>query len=163
MKTHSKSHRTRNVILILGVFAVFILIVRSSAWGEFFAWQFDLARNWKLEVPAEIPPYKVKLVQEPGIDFYNSYFLIEREDGKTAFVLLDGDDSKWRNPQVVQKDDKTYFVRDSGQIGDRTPFVDPEHNIVYSGYLQRTYKITELEFKNEQNQRMDFTVKPPSD
>ncbi|MFA7369280.1 MAG: hypothetical protein WC334_06515 [Kiritimatiellales bacterium] len=151
------------IILILGVLAILVFVVMNSGWGEFLAWQFDLVRGWKLEVPAEVPPYNVRLVQESGCDFYNSYFLIEREDGKTAFVLLDGDDSKWRNPKVVQKDGKTYFVRDSGEIRDRTPFLDTENNIVYSGYLQRTYKITELEFKNKQNQRLDFTVKPPVD
>jgi len=161
--TSSKSKLKNKIILILGVLTILFLIVRNSVWGEFFAWQFDLIRNWKLEVLAEVPPYNVKLVQEPGSDFYNSYFLIERKDGKSAFVLLDGDDSKWRNPKIVQKEGKTYFVRDSGEIGDRTPFLDPENSIVYSGYLQRTYKITELEFKNKQNQRLDFTVKPPVD
>jgi hypothetical protein len=157
----STPKRKIKIIVTLGVLTLLFLIVRNSVWGEFFAWQFDLIRNWKLEVLAEVPPYTVKLVQEPGADFYNSYLLIKREDGKTAFVLMDGDDSKWRNPQVIQKDGKTYFVRGSGEIGDRTPFVDPANNLVYSGYLQRTYKITELEFKNRQNQRFDFTVKPP--
>jgi hypothetical protein len=153
----------RKIILILGVLAIFVFVVTNSDRGAFFAWQFDLVRGWKLEVPAAVPPYNVKLVQEPGSDFYNSYFLIEQKDGKAAFVLLDGDDSKWRNPKVIRKDGKTYFVRDSGEIGDRTPFLDPENDIVYSGYLQRTYKISGLEFENKQNLKLDFTVKPPID
>ena len=163
MTSSSTSKRKRKVILILGVLAIFLLIARNLIGKEFFAWQFDLIRGWELRVQAEVPPYSVELVQEPGMDFYNSYLLIKREDGNTAFILMDGDDRKWRNPQVIRKDGKTYFVRDSGQIGECTPFIDPINNIVFSGYLQRTYKITELEFKNEQNQHMDFTVKPPVD
>lgn len=106
----------RNITITLGALFVLLLILLRLGWGEFFLWQFDLARSWELRVQADIPPYSVELVQEPGFDFYNSYFLIKRGDGKTAFVLIDGDDSKWRKPKVVHQDGKTYFVRGAGKI-----------------------------------------------
>ena len=99
-----KSNLKRNITITLGVLFVLLLILLRLGWGEFFIWQFDLVRGWELRVQADIPPYSIELVQEPGFDFYNSYFLIKRNDGKTAFVLIDGDESIGRINGLLKVD-----------------------------------------------------------
>ena len=151
VKRKRKGHLAVGIVLtLLGIPPCYIM-------GPFYLWQFDALRGWELRLSAEVPPYTVTLIQEPGCDFYNSYLEIRRPDGQTAEVLIDGDDYRWWNPAVVQRDGKTYFVRGSGDIEDGTSYVDPENDIVYSGYYQRAHKISELEFKELQNQQVHRT------
>ena len=143
--------RKRKALLILGVVLMSLGIPPCLIMGPFYLWQFDAFRGWELRVSAGVAPYNVILVQEPGVDFYESYFEITRADGKIATVLIDADDSRWWNADVVQRDGKTYFVRGLGRIGDRTSYVDSENGIVFSGYYRRTHKVSELEFEEFQN------------
>ena len=104
-------------------------------------------RGWQLRLPVMAPPYEITLVQKPGVDFYESYFEIARSDGKIAELWIDGDDSRWWNPDVIYKNGKIYFVRSRGRIDEYTSYVDPENDIIFSGYGKMTYKISELDFK----------------
>ncbi len=144
--------RKRKAWLGLGIVLMLLGIPPCFIMGPFFLWQFDALRGWDLRLSAEVPPYTVTLIQEPGDDFYNSYFKIMRRDGKVAEIMIDGDDSRWWNPDVVQKNGRTYFVRGSGKIGDQTSYIDPENDIVYSGYYQQSHKISDLEFQETQNE-----------
>ena len=139
--------RRRKGLVLVGIILAVVSIPPWLILSVFLLWQFDALRGWELRVPVEVPPYQITLVQKPGFDFYNSRFEIGRPDGKTAAVLIDADDSRWWNPGVVEKDGKTYFVRNLGRIGERTPYVDVENDVIHSGYWQRTHKISELEFK----------------
>lgn len=143
--------RKRKGLLVLGIVLMFVGIPPCFIMGPFYLWQFDALRGWDLRLSTEVSPYTVTLVQEPGYDFYDSFLEITRPDGKSAEVLIDADDDRWWNPDVFQKDGKTYFVRGLGKIGDHTSYVDPGNDIVYSGYYQQTHKISELEFKESQN------------
>lgn len=155
--------RKRKGLLALGIVLLAVGIPPCFIMGPFYLWQFDALRGWDLRLSAEISPYTVTLVQEPGGDFYNSYFEITRCDGKIAVVWIDGDDSRWWNPDVVRKDGKTYFVRGFGEIGDRTSYIDPGNDIVYSGYYQQTNRISELEFKESQNKSVNHYGSPAAD
>ena len=104
--------------VILGSFLVLISIIPFVIMSPFFLWFFDWARGWDLRLGVEIDDYTVTLVQEPGSDFYESYFEFENHEGQTARVLLDADDSRWWNPGIVREDGKIYFTRGQGQIGD---------------------------------------------
>jgi len=138
--------RKRPWFRAVGVVFLLLFVVGLLFFYPILLWAFDSLIGWELRHPAEIPGHTVTLVQEPGCDFYNSYFEIKRRDGKIATVMIDGDDYRWWNPDVVRKDRRIYFVRGSGQIGDRTSYVDPENDIIFSGYYQETHKISELEF-----------------
>jgi len=144
------------VLIILSILSYIIL-------SPVILWQFDAHRGWELRIPIKISGYEICLVQEPGFDFYNSYFEITRGDGKSAIVLIDGDDGRWWNPDTVQQDGKTYFVRGLGLINNRTSHIDPSNDIIYSGYYQRIHKISELSFKELHNKQRELTVKPPSE
>ena len=109
-------------------------------------YKFDSLIGWEVLLPVEIPGYKVTLVQQPGFDFYDSFFEVIRSDGKKTNILIDSDDDNWWNPNVIRKDGRIYFVRGSGKINDGTAFVDPENGIIFSGYLQQTHVLSELEF-----------------
>lgn len=160
MKPNSIFKRKWPIILALGVLLVFLLFRFFLGQSEFLRWQLDLIRGWSLHVQVEAPPYSVELVQEPGSDFYDSFLLIRKSDGKIAFVLIDADDRKWINPKIIHQDKRIYFVRDTGNITPQTPFIDPDNNILFSGYYQRTYKLSELGFEDEQNLILDCTVNP---
>lgn len=145
-------NRKRKALIVFGIVLVLLGIPPCFIMGSFYLWQFDSLRGWNLRLSAEAPPFTVTLVQKPGCDFYNSELEIASSDGKIAKVLIDADDRRWWNPDIVQKDGKTYFVRGSGKIGDRTSYIDPVNDTVYSGYYQRTHKISELAFEESQNQ-----------
>jgi len=142
--------------LMLSIYPIYL------SW-EVLGWQFDLLRGWDLRIMVEQSPYTVTLVQEPGVDFYNTYFEVVREDGKMASVLIDGDDSKWRNPKVVPKAGKIYFVRGVGMITDRTSYVDVKNDQIYSGDYQRMFSLSRLSFQTPENYRPDTIPKPFDD
>ena len=81
--------RKRKGLLALGIALMLLGFPPCLIMGPFYLWQFDALRGWELRLPADVSPYTAILVQEPGGDFYNSYFEITRRDGKTAKVWID--------------------------------------------------------------------------
>ncbi|MDF7823667.1 hypothetical protein P4B35_06540 [Pontiellaceae bacterium B12227] len=150
----------RRLLAVVGLISMLLSIYPIYLSWEVLSWQYDLLRGWELRLSADLSPYQVTLVQEPGMDFYNSYFEIVRADGKLASVLIDGDDSKWRNPRIIHKDGTAYFVRGTGIIGERTSFVDVAGDSVYSGYYRRTFKLSRLDYKEPRSYRPDTIPKP---
>jgi hypothetical protein len=108
--------RKHKVLLSPGIALILISMSAHFVLAEVYLWQFDRLRGWNLRLSVLMAPYHVTLVQEPGFDFYESYFEIRREDGRIAKVLIDADDRRWWHPDAVERDGKTYFVRDSGEI-----------------------------------------------
>jgi hypothetical protein len=139
--------RKRKAFLVFGVVLMLVSIPATLIMLPVYLWKFDMARGWALRLPSDAPPYTVTLVQKPGDDFYESYFEVTRTDGAKATVWIDGDDSRWWNPDVVQKDGRIYFVRGFGAIGDSTSYVDAANDTIFSGYHQEKLRISELEFK----------------
>lgn len=144
------------ILILLSLPAYFVM------W-EFIVWQFDSARKWNMHLSVELPMYNISLVQEPGFDFYDSFFEIERTDGRKATILVDGDDYKWKKPNIIRKDGRIYFVRGEGYIDDRTPYIDPKNWVIFSGYYQRTYNIDDLDFVEPQHFSVDRVPKPFKD
>ncbi|MBT7055773.1 MAG: hypothetical protein HN976_11835 [Lentisphaerae bacterium] len=138
--------RKRRWCTILGAMLLSLFLAGLTFFYPVLPWAFDSLTDWELRLSAEIPGHTVTLVQKPGFDFYNSSFQVTRLDGKMAKVLIDGDDDRWWNPEVVHRSGRIYFVRGSGQIGERTSYVDPKNDIIFSGYSRRTHKISGLEF-----------------
>jgi len=139
-------YRRKTWCRALGVGMVTMSVSVNLVLCPFIVWGLDALRGWSLSVPVDIPGYRVCLIQRPGDDFYESYFEITRADGKTATVYIDGDDYRWWNPGVVEEDGVIYFTRGFGMIGERTSYVDPTKDTIYSGYYQRTFNLSELEF-----------------
>lgn len=150
----------RRLLAVVGLISILLSVYPIYLSREILAWQYDLLRGWELRLSADLSPYQVTLVQEPGLDFYNSYFEIVRADGKMASVLIDGDDFKWTNPKVVRKNGVVYFVRGTGFINERTSFVDVANDTVYSGYYQRTFKLRQLHYNEPRLYRPDTIPKP---
>ena len=141
-------------VVLAPIGAVYLLVLgRKHRWGKVVAsilllcfagglilfypvplYAFDSLVGWELRLPVEIPGYTVTLVQKPGFDFYESYFEITRGDGGTARVLIDSDDYRWWRAETIQRDGRIYFVRDFGEIGDRTSYVDDKNDVIFSGY-----------------------------
>jgi|GEM_PF-2145532 len=140
IKRKGKLYNFLGILLMLAATPIFPVVV------PFYRWQFDTFSGWKLQLSVSVPPYNITLHQKPGVDFYNSYFEITRPDGKTAWIGIDEDDSRWWNPEILRRDGRIYFLRDSEKIGDRTSYVDLEKKLIFSGYYQKTYKFSELQF-----------------
>lgn len=136
----------RETALAVGSFLAMLSIVPFAVMSPFYLWQIVWARGWDLRLEVEIEDYTVTLVQEPGSDFYESYFEFVNHEGKTARVWIDSDDYRWWNPDIVREDGKIYFTRDLGQIGDHTSYLDPENEIAFAGYHRRVHKFEDLEF-----------------
>jgi hypothetical protein len=139
--------RKRRTWIIGGIACALLSIPAWAVPAVYGLWKLDAVRGWKLEVPVTAPSYVVTLIQEPGFDLYESYLKITRPDGKTDTVVIDGDDTRWWNPGVVTRDGKIYFTRGIRGVNSRTTYVDVSHDIIFSGYLQRMEKISELKFK----------------
>jgi len=116
-------------------------IVAISPVGDFLFWQIDLVTGYRKAFPTEkVRGYEVTLMQTPGGDFYDSYFLLKDPKGNTYRVVVDGDDFRWKNPQTQLVGRKLYYLVGKGEINDRTSYLDLD-GLVYAGYSGRTFII----------------------
>lgn len=135
--------RKRRWLLVLGVGGLVTYGCAQSLLTYFplLPWTFDSLRGWELRVPVELDRHTVTLVQQLGTDFYESYFEVQQAGEESFKILIHADDDRWWFPDVVRQDGKIYFVRGSGKITERTSFVDPAKNVVYSRYYERTHTL----------------------
>jgi hypothetical protein len=87
-------------------------------------WPFDAIRGHVMRVTTRINQYDVTLVQVPGSDLYETYFVIsDRNTGHFSKVMIAPDDIKWRSPRLITKNDIIYFT-DGGHIDRATPHIN---------------------------------------
>lgn len=139
--------RRKRAYFVPGLVLTLVSVVPFYFASLLALWGIDALRGWDMRLPVSIPGYEVCLIQKPGGDFYESYFEVTRSDGAKAIVLIDSDDMKWFNPDVVQKDGRFYFTRGLGRITERTSYVDPNADTIFSGYYQRFHVLSALEFR----------------
>jgi hypothetical protein len=137
--------------MLTGVFLVLVSVPAVMLCEDFWPLDFLIPAT-EMRVPVTAGMYEVNVIQEPGGDFYNSFFEIRRQDGKIAYAGIDGDDNKWWRPRVIAKGTRLYFVRGGEGITANTSFVDFTTGTLFSGYYKRTYKIKELDFQDPQPQ-----------
>lgn len=109
---------------------------------------FLLGSETRLTLPAG--KYALSLVQQPGTDFYDSFFEVTRPDGKVTRIMIDGDDDKWWFPRAVTRGGRTYFVSRAKDIGSRTPYLDFSTGTFYSGH-DSLHSLSELDFEKRWN------------
>lgn len=128
----------------LGTIASLIIGAAAlSPYGEFVSWQFDLIRGFKHTFPTEsVWGHEVTLIQTPGMDFYDTYFLVKAPDGEITQLLVDGDDHRWKNPRTKTVGSRLYYIEGSGVITDQTSYIDKEQGVVYAGYLRQTLRLS---------------------
>ncbi len=136
--------KTKAGFLILACLAGIVCVgyfVAISPVGEFLFWQIDRVTGYRKAFPTEkLNGYEVTLMQTPGTDFYDTYFLLKDPKGNTSQFVVDGDDYRWKKPRTQVVGRKIYYLVGDGEITDRTSYVDLD-GLVYAGYLQRTFII----------------------
>ena len=78
----------------------------------------------------------VTLIQEPGIDFYDTYFLVQSDDGETTRIMIDSDDMRWLWPGKLVRDGKVYFLRNGGRANGQSPYFEPSKGVLFTGRRQ---------------------------
>jgi len=141
--------RSRTFI-ILGLFGaislIAIFVILKSPSTEFIRWQVDLLCGYKRSQPTEyLDGYDITLIQEAGMDFYDTYFEIKTPEGKITRLLVDGDDHRWKNPRRQSEGDRIYYIDGKGELTKQTSYVDTQQKIVYAGYLMRPLLLTSLD------------------
>ncbi len=148
-------------VIIPGLMLVFLSLPAYWTMREFLVWQYDGLRGWSMSLPVDLPMYRITVIQKPGVDFYDSYFEVERNsDGKKAWVLIDGDDHKWKQPRIRRQDGRIYFLRDQGTVIPGTPYIDLDQMRIFSGYYQRFYRLEDLEFFDSDSSRLYSSLIP---
>lgn len=137
---HNRRYRTTGLILVLLSLPAYLIL------SPLIIWKIDDIRGWEVKLSTTIPGYAIEFIHRPGFDFYDTFFEITRSDGKRAIIIIDADDSKWWSHHIIEQDGRTYFSRNKNITPDRTSFVEPENDLIYSGYYKRFYKLSELEF-----------------
>jgi hypothetical protein len=95
--------------------------------------------------------YNLSLVQAPGSDFYETYFVVtDKSSGRISKVMVAPDDSKWRSPILISERDTIYFT-DGGYVEKWTPRFDTSTLTLHYQLVTNvdsTAKIMELPFNN---------------
>ena len=112
-------------------------------------WKLDAWRGYRCEVQAGTRAPAVTLVHEPGFDFYETWFRVEDDKGRSTSLMIDCDDYRRFFFRTKEKEGRIYFVSGLGRITDRTSYVDPEKRLVFAGYLRRTISLDDLDFSKE--------------
>ena len=141
--------RSRTFIIfgLIGAMSLIaVIVILKSPATEFIRWQVDLLCGYKRAQPTEhLDGYDITLVQEAGMDFYDTYFEIKTPEGKITRLLVDGDDHRWKNPRRQTEGDRIYYIDGKGDITKQTSYIDTRQKIVYAGYLMRTLFLTSLD------------------
>jgi hypothetical protein len=107
-------------------------------------WPLDfLGLGGAVRVPAAGAAYTVVMVQEPGTDFYDSYFEITRSDGKITRLMVGPDADKWWGLRAKTVGTRIDFVTSfDGVVGS----VDFAGGTVSGAIGQKLFKLSELHF-----------------
>ena len=113
------------------------------------AWPPDIffQRN-SPQVSVSIPNYRIDYAQQWGLDFYETYFEVTRQDGLKAYLEIDGDDNKCWDIKTQQAGTKIYFLCDEETITEQTSYVDTEQELLYIGGIGCSRLINNLLFRN---------------
>lgn len=91
--------------------------------------------------------YEIEYRQEWGLDFYETYYEVTREDGRKAYLEIDGDDNKCWQVETRRVGERVYFLCDESTITEQTSYVDIAQRVLYSGALKCSRTLHELEFR----------------
>ena len=133
----------RHGILIVGI--VLIVLSLPALWFLSEFWPFDFLSSRKSRVLATVnhAGWKIRLIQTPDSDFYNTCFFIISPAGTTNWFLYDADDSKWWRAQSAVVSNRVYVFRGSAESDMSPSYLDLDHKLFWSGSYQRAETLTE--------------------
>jgi hypothetical protein len=112
------------------------------------AWPPDIFfRQNSAPVHVSVANYRVGYGQQWGLDFYETYYEVEREDGLKAYLEIDGDDNKCWNITTRTVGARVYFLCDEQAISAQTSYVDTEQQFLYVGGSGCLRRLDELAFR----------------
>lgn len=112
------------------------------------AWPPDIFfRPNSAAVSVAVANYRVGYGQQWGLDFYETYYEVEREDGLKAYLEIDGDDHKCWNITIQTVGARVYFLCDEQSISGQTSYVDTEQQFLYVGGSGCLRRLDELAFR----------------
>ena len=91
--------------------------------------------NSNSRVGVSIPNYRVEYAQQWGMDFYVTYYEVTRQDGRRAFLEIDGDDSKCWTLVTQEIGTRVYFLCNENTITEQTSCFDTEQLLLYAGWI----------------------------
>jgi hypothetical protein len=112
------------------------------------AWPPDIFfRQNTSPASVSVANYRVGYGQQWGLDFYETYYEVTREDGLKAYLEIDGDDNKCWSITSQTVGARVYFLCDEKEITAQTSYVDTEQKLVYAGGNGCSRLLDELSFR----------------
>jgi hypothetical protein len=131
------------VVLAIPAYLGLICLLMGVAWPPDIFFPGSDSR-----ISVSVPDYRVEYAQQWGMDFYETYYEVTRQDGRKAFLEIDGDDSKCWTLTTREIETRVYFLCDENTITEQTSYFDKEQLLLYAGWAGCARYLEELAFRD---------------